>query len=298
MGTPCLTSLPDGAAIQQAECEWQQLLALEEADCRKDEFLAMLGHELRNPLSDIVSAIQVLEQRRHRDPADREMHSVIKRQSLHMTKLIDDLSDISRIACGKIVLQMERLDLVALARDAVADHQHHLNAAQQTLIFELPDAPIWVAGDTTRLLQVITNLLHNATKFTDLGGTIWVRVHRDETSVAVSVRDTGIGIAPTDLAVAFEAFRQAESSRVRSRGGLGLGLALAKRLIEMHEGAITAASGGLGCGSVFSVRLPLIREIVPELPRSSYPSRCDPDAPSHPDCRRPPWRKIGADNTA
>jgi CheY-like chemotaxis protein len=242
---------------------------LVEADCRKDEFLAMLGHELRNPLSDIVSAVQVLEQHSRRNAADMEMHNVIKRQSLHMTKLIDDLLDISRIACGKILLQMERLDLVALARNAVADHQHHLAATQLTLILELPDAPIWVAGDATRLSQVITNLLHNATKFTDPGGTIWVCVNRCETSAAVSVRDTGIGMAPAELAAMFEPFRQAESSRVRSRGGLGLGLALSRRLIEEHEGAITAASEGLGCGSVFSVRLPLSREMMPELTQSA-----------------------------
>lgn len=272
METPCLMSLPDVVAHPHTECRWQRPLQLEraahrelaDADHRKDEFLAMLGHELRNPLSAIVSAIQVLEQHSHIDPADSEMYSVIKRQSLHMTKLLDDLLDISRITCGKILLHIERLDLVALARNAVADHQHHLDAARQTLVLELPDAPMWVAGDATRLVQVITNLLHNATKFTNPFGTIWVRLHGDGTSVEVNVRDTGIGIAPTDLAAMFEPFRQAEASRVRSRGGLGLGLALARRLVEKHNGAITAFSEGLGCGSIFSIRLPLSREGLPE----------------------------------
>lgn len=224
----------------------------------------MLGHELRNPLSGIVSAVQILEQLNFHDSVAMEMHGVIKRQSLHMTKLIDDLLDMSRIASGKILLQMGRLDLVTLTRNAVVDHQHHVDTNQLTLVCELPNAPIWVVGDATRLFQVITNLLHNAAKFTDPGGTIGVCVKRSGTSAALTVRDTGIGMEPTELAAMFEPFRQAESSRVRSKGGLGLGLALSKRLIEKHEGAISAASEGLGCGSVFSIRLPLSREMMPE----------------------------------
>ena len=237
---------------------------LTEIDRRKDEFLAILGHELRNPLSGIVSAMQVLEQLSCHDSVAMEMHGVIKRQSLHMTKLIDDLLDISRIACGKILLQMVRLDLVTLVRNAVADHQHYLDTNQLTLSSELPDAPIWVIGDATRLSQVITNLLHNATKFTDPGGTIGVYVNRMGTSAALIVTDNGIGIQSMDLAAIFEPFRQAESSRVRNGGGLGLGLALSKQLIEKHGGSITAASDGLRFGSVFSIRLPLDRELMPE----------------------------------
>jgi CheY-like chemotaxis protein/nitrogen-specific signal transduction histidine kinase len=265
------TRSQDVTTSKQTEREWQRLFdreraahdELSEVDRRKDEFLAMLGHELRNPLSGIVSAVQILEQLSCHDSVAIEMHSVIKRQSLHMTKLIDDLLDISRIACGKILLKMGRLDLVTLTRYAIADHQHHFDSNQLSLVLELPNAPIWVVGDATRLTQVITNLLHNATKFTDPGGTIGVRVNRTGTFAAVSVRDTGIGMEPTELAAMFEPFRQAESSRVRSKDGLGLGLALSKRLIEKHEGAITAASEGLGRGSMFSIRLPLDRKTMP-----------------------------------
>ena len=153
---------------------------LAEADRRKDEFLAMLGHELRNPLSGIVSAMQVLEQPSSDDSVTRDMHDIIRRQSLHMTKLIDDLMDISRIVSGKILLQMERLDLVALTKNVLADFQHHFDTTQSTLIFDSSTAPIWVFGDNTRLCQVFTNFLHNATKFTDPGGTIEVSIIRKD----------------------------------------------------------------------------------------------------------------------
>lgn len=224
---------------------------------RKDEFLAMLGHELRNPLSDIVSAVQVLEVPGCPGPTVAEMNGIIQRQSQHMTRLIDDLLDISRISCGKIVLQMERLDLVLLARNAVADHRHHFGANRLTLVEEMPDAPVWVIGDITRLTQVITNLLHNAMKFNNRGGTIHVSVSRSEHWVVLSVRDTGIGMKSTDLMAMFEPFRQAESSAVRSKGGLGLGLALSLRIIEKHGGTITASSPGVGQGSAFNFELPL-----------------------------------------
>ena len=261
----------DITAHKQAEHEREALRdrertahdELEEIDRRKDEFLAMLGHELRNPLSDIVSAVQILDEQGGHDSVVSDMHGVIGRQSLHMTKLIDDLLDISRIACGKILLQKSRLDFVALTRNAIADHQHHLDASQLTLVCELPTAPLWVVGDAIRLSQVVTNLLHNAMKFTDPGGTITVCVDRRGSSAAFSVRDTGIGMEATEVAEMFEPFRQAYSSRVRSRGGLGLGLALCKRLIEKHGGAIAASSEGVGCGSVFSVQLPLDRKLAP-----------------------------------
>ena len=219
----------------------------------------------RNPLSDIVSAVEVLEQQGSRDAVAAEMHGILRRQSLHMTRLIDDLLDVSRISCGKILLQLARIDLAELVSNAVTDHQHHFEAGRLKLVFARPLNPIWVIGDASRLSQVFTNLLHNAIKFTDPGGTVCVGVMRSETSVAVSVRDTGIGMELTELAAMFEPFRQAESSQARSCGGLGLGLALSKGLIEKHEGAITAASEGPGCGSTFSIRLPLDREMSVEL---------------------------------
>jgi signal transduction histidine kinase len=265
------------ASVNQQQRELMRLLdnertvhdELVDVDRRKDEFLAMLGHELRNPLSDIVNAVQILEQLKCRDSTALEMHAVVKRQSLQMKKLIDDLLDISRISCGKILLQIGRVDLVQLTRNAVADHQHRLTMNQLKLVLELPDVPIWVVGDAMRLSQVVTNLLHNATKFTDPGGTISVCINCTETFAALSVRDTGIGMLSTELAAMFEPFRQAESSRVRSQGGLGLGLALSMRLIEKHGGAIAAASEGLGRGSIFSIRLPLDRQVLPESSQST-----------------------------
>ena len=266
-------------AQKHSDREWERLLdrervahdELADIDRRKDEFLAMLGHELRNPLSGIVMAVELLEQRGCLDPVAVEMHGVIRRQSQHMKKLIEDLLDVSRIACGKILLQMVRLDLVALTREVVDDHKQFIDANQLTLVFEHPDTPIWMVGDATRLAQVITNLLHNATKFTDPGGTICVCLNRSGESAVLKVQDTGIGIEPTELATVFEPFRQAESSRVRSQGGLGLGLALCKQLVEKHKGVITAASEGPGCGSVFRVQLPLDRE-VPNAPQPATKS--------------------------
>jgi two-component system, sensor histidine kinase len=269
---PQTTLIPQYVSATEYQRELTQLLdrertahdELADVDRRKDEFLAMLGHELRNPLSDIMNAVKILEQLGCHDSTAVEMHAVVRRQSLHMATLIDDLLDISRISCGKILLQMGRIDLVQITRNVVADHQHHLATNQLTLVLDVPSAPIWVRGDATRLSQVVTNLLHNATKFTDPGGTISVCVNCTETFAALSVRDTGIGMLSAELVALFEPFRQGESSRLRSKGGLGLGLALSKRLVEEHGGVIAAASAGLGCGSMFSIRLPLDPQGLPE----------------------------------
>jgi signal transduction histidine kinase/CheY-like chemotaxis protein len=258
------------------DCERSAHNDLADADRRKDDFLATLAHELRNPLSDIVSAVQVLGQRGIQDSESTEMQHVIERQSLHMARLIDDLLDVSRIASGKLVLHRERLDLVALARDAIADHQHCFDEGQVTLVSALPADPMWVVGDATRLCQVIANLLHNAAKFTDPGGRIDVSVNCRGTSAEISVRDTGIGMEPTEMAAMFEPFRQSGSHRVRSKGGLGIGLALCKRLIEKHGGAMTAVSEGLGCGSAFSFRMPMARQTTPELPPQAPESASSP----------------------
>jgi PAS domain S-box-containing protein len=234
-------------------------------DHRKDEFLAMLVRELRNPLSDILSAAQILEQLSCHDQVAKDLNGVIKRQSLHTTKLIDDLLDITRIETGRILLQVARLDLVQLVQSVIADHLQLLDENQLMLIFEPPSTPIWVVADATRLAQVVSKLLHNATKFTDPGGTIEVSVNRMHTFAMISVRDSGVGMGPTELAGLFEPFHQAESSRVRSQRGLGLGLAISKRLISKQGGVITATSEGPGRGSEFSIRLPLDQGVVPEL---------------------------------
>lgn len=243
-----------------------------EVDRRKDEFLAMLAHELRNPLSDIVNAVQVLEQRDSQDPVAAQMQDVIRRQAGHMKTLIDELSDISRIASGKILLEMGRLDFVAVARNAIADHQHFFEENKLTLVTALPSVPIWVLGDATRLSQVITNLLHNAAKFTDPGGRIEVCVHRQGTSVEFRVRDTGIGMVPSEMAAMFEPYRQSDTNRVRSKGGLGLGLALSQQLMELHSGVIIGASDGLGRGSMFSISLQLARPMAGGRPATTEPA--------------------------
>jgi len=233
---------------------------LSEAGRHKDEFLATLGHELRNPLSDIISAIQILEQLSFPDAAAREMHDVIKRQSLHMSKLIDDLLDLSRVTCGKIALEMERLDLVSLVNNAIANHKLYVQRSRLTLTPKLPAWPIWVVADATRLTQVVTNVLHNATKFTDPGGRIWVNVDCDAAFAVIEVRDTGIGMEPDEVERIFEPFHQVESAHARNEGGLGLGLALSKQLVEKQGGLITATSEGAGRGCVFCIQLPLSQQ--------------------------------------
>jgi signal transduction histidine kinase len=233
--------------------------ALREADRRKDEFLALLGHELRNPLAPIRTAIHLL---RHAD-GDKElverMHGMIERQVEHMTRLVDDLLDVSRISQGKILLRRERLDLAELVRDAVDDHESELTAGGLQVEREIAPGPFWVEGDRTRLAQMLGNLLHNSAKFTDPGGRVTVELGWDPSGekAEVAVRDNGIGMAPEMLERLFETFSQADSSLARSRGGLGLGLALVKGLVDLHGGEIDATSGGLGRGSRFILRLPL-----------------------------------------
>ena len=265
MGRRLSMSSRNATVHRQTECDWERLFnrersahdKLAELDRRKDEFLAILGHELRNPLSSILGAMQVLEQPSCDKPVASEMHAVIKRQSLHMVRLIEDLSDISRIGCGRVLLQMKRIDLAALTRNTATDYRHHLDKNQLTLVLRLPEAPIWVLGDAVRLSQVITNLLHNAAKFTDSGGTVAVELVRKNTLAVLSVRDNGIGIEPLELSSVFEPFHQVESRRARSEGGFGLGLALSERLVRQHAGVITVASEGLGKGTLFSILLPL-----------------------------------------
>jgi two-component system CheB/CheR fusion protein len=230
---------------------------LTEVNRHKNEFLALLGHELRNPLSAIASALQLLEQRRCDDSLTREMHSIIKRQSLHMCNLIAGLRDTSQIASGTISLDMRQVDLAQLVANAIADHRHAIDENHLLLVRELPGSPLWVTGDATRLLQVISNLLHNATKFTNRGGTITVMLVRRPSSAVLRVSDTGIGIDSSEMPAMFEPSRRPVSQRVRSKGGLGLGLPLVKRLVELHGGTITVTSDGLERGAEFSLCLPL-----------------------------------------
>ncbi len=251
--------------------------ALREADRRKDEFLAMLAHELRNPLAPIRNAVGVLKLVGSTDGQAGRARGMIERQVAHLARLVDDLLDVSRISRGKILLRKERADLVALVRAAIEDHRPLLENAGLTLLVELPDRPLWVLGDPTRLSQVVGNLLHNANKFTDAGGTVVVRLEAgpDDEGVAVlTVRDTGIGLEAAMLDRLFEPFSQADRSLDRSRGGLGLGLALVKGLVDLHGGRIQASSAGIGQGAEFVVRLPLDQTEPESLPPAS------PAAPS------------------
>jgi PAS domain S-box-containing protein len=233
--------------------------ALKEADRRKDEFLAMLAHELRNPLAPIRTALEVLNIAGADAVKARQMRDMIERQVTHMARLIDDLLDVSRIARGKVQLRMERCDLVAIVRDVAEDYRPILSASGLILAVDLPAAPLWLRGDATRLAQVIGNLLSNASKFSQPGGRVDVRVEAEPTGRAalVAVRDTGMGIEPAMLGQVFEPFIQADLGLDRSKGGLGLGLALVRGLVELHGGAVEVRSEGLGKGATFGVRLPL-----------------------------------------
>jgi signal transduction histidine kinase/ActR/RegA family two-component response regulator len=239
--------------------------ALQEADRRKDDFLAMLGHELRNPLAPIRNAVEILRSQEATDEWSRRARDMIDRQVSHMARLIDDLLDSSRIAQGKIHLRMERCDLTEIVRDLSEDYMIQMREKGLTFAVELPEKPIWVRGDPTRLAQVIGNLLHNASKFTESGGSVRVRVAEDadQGSALVIVRDSGIGMAGETLARVFGAFNQEDRTIVRSQGGLGLGLSLAKDLIELHQGEVSAQSEGSGRGSEFTIRLPLGRALAP-----------------------------------
>ena len=222
---------------------------------RKDEFLAMLGHELRNPLAAIVHAVELLWSS---DPEENDQaRRVIRRQSKSMSRLIDELLDISRISRGQITLERGRVPLAEVVHAGVNVWRHLVSQKRQNLTVQAPKSPLWIDGDATRLTQVFANLLHNAAKFTPEGGTIAIEISRDEDSAIVTVRDDGEGMTPEVLAHAFELFVQGPPSLDRQQGGLGLGLTLVRRLVEMHGGSVEAKSAGAGRGSEMCVRLPL-----------------------------------------
>jgi signal transduction histidine kinase len=238
--------------------------ALREADQRKDEFLAMLAHELRNPLAPIRSAVQLLRLRELTAAQRGRAREVIERQVEHLVDLIDDLLDVSRITCGMITLQLEPVLVGAIVARAVETVRPAIDAQKHTLELDLPDELISVEGDKTRLVQVIGNVLHNAAKFMDPGGRIRLSVTREGPHVVIRVADTGIGIAPELLSRVFELFTQVHSRSERAQGGLGIGLALVRRLTEMHGGTVTVASEGPGRGAEFTVRLPVL--VAPAIP--------------------------------
>ncbi|HEY3357922.1 MAG TPA: ATP-binding protein [Polyangia bacterium] len=256
-------------ALDESDRRQRELVeALQEAERRKDEFLAMLSHELRNPLAAISTSGYVLGKAAPGSDHARRAHAVIERQTRHLARIVDDLLDLTRVSRGKIELRRAPMDLHALVRRTAADFEGTLRARAIELELVAADEPIMVDGDATRLAQVVGNLLHNAAKFSDAGGTVTITVAADAGAGAalVRVRDTGIGLDESTLDQLFEPFQQADRSLARTRGGLGLGLALVKRLVEMHGGAVSAASAGLGHGAEFTIRLPLVQTVAPPEP--------------------------------
>jgi signal transduction histidine kinase/ActR/RegA family two-component response regulator len=237
-------------ALRQAEGQ------LREQAERKDEFLAMLAHELRNPLAPIRNAVQILRLIGTSESKADKAHDIIERQVGQLVRLVDDLLDVSRVSRGKVTLHRETIDLRDVARHALDTSQPLLSARGHAVQLSLPSEPVRVLGDAGRLAQVLSNLLNNAAKYTDAGGRVEVAVTQEEEAV-ITVLDNGRGLDAADQARVFDMFYQAERDLDRSEGGLGLGLALVKRLVELHGGAVRAQSPGRGLGSAFSVRLPL-----------------------------------------
>jgi PAS domain S-box-containing protein len=231
--------------------------ALREADRRKDEFLAMLAHELRNPLAPVRNAVQIMQMTDSDNPNTRWARDVIGRQVGHMARLVDDLLDVSRITRGMITLRPEVVNLTTAIDRAVETARPLIDARRHDLTVNAPAGPIWVEGDLTRLAQVFANLLNNAAKYTPDGGRVTVDVKSGPAEVVVRVRDTGVGITAELLPEVFDLFTQADRSLDRTQGGLGIGLSLVKTLAELHRGSVEAHSGGPGQGSEFIVRLPL-----------------------------------------
>jgi signal transduction histidine kinase/ActR/RegA family two-component response regulator len=236
--------------------------AAERANRTKDEFLAMLGHELRNPLSPILAATQLMQLRG--DDACARERTIIERQARNLVRIVDDLLDVSRIARGKIALERRPIDLAAVIGEAIEQASPAIDQHAHRLEVEVPPG-IVVDGDPARLAQVFANLLDNAAKYTRRGGHLRIRATASEGAVAVAVRDDGQGIEPALLPHVFEAFVQGPQGRDRAGGGLGVGLAVARSLVSMHGGEIRAESAGRGCGATFTVELP--RLPAPQAPR-------------------------------
>ena len=229
---------------------------LAEVDRRKDQFLAMLAHELRNPLAPIVNALEIMRLREEPDPVYVRARSAMERQVRHMVHLVDDLLDVSRISTGKVPLRQEPVLLADIVQQAVETSRPLITKRNHALTIDLPRQAVRLFADRTRLSQVISNLLNNAAKYTDPGGRITLSCERDGDDVVIRVRDTGIGISVELLPRVFDLFVQADRAADRALGGLGIGLTVAQRLVQMHGGSITARSKGLGQGSEFMVRLP------------------------------------------
>jgi signal transduction histidine kinase/ActR/RegA family two-component response regulator len=253
---------------------------LREADRRKDEFLAMLGHELRNPLAPMLTSMHLMERKLQVGQSVERERGVMERQVHHMVRLVDDLLDVSRVTRGKIHLQKSPLEATALVGRVVEGVRPSAQGRGHTLRVELPGQEVWTEADPVRLEQVLNNLLHNAIKYTEPGGFITLSLTCESSGLVVRVADTGAGIPAEALPHLFEPFMQVGRTLERAQGGLGLGLTLVKRLVELHGGQVEAASEGIGLGSVFTVRLPLL---APErVPMKPAPAAVVPTPPAPP----------------
>jgi signal transduction histidine kinase len=261
-----IAALQQKAAALEAESKQRGVLEsalrgkideLAEVDRRKDEFLAMLGHELRNPLAPVTTALQIM--RIHESEPNRVARSreIVERQIEHMTRLIDDLLDVSRITRGKIELREQPLLLSSVIERAIESARPLIDERGHRIVLDLPSGPVTFLADPARLSQVFANLLNNAAKYTDVGGRIWVRARVEGNDLVVGVKDDGPGLTKDLRKHAFDLFMQGPQARARARGGLGIGLTLVRRLVELHGGTVEALSDGPGRGTEFLVRLPL-----------------------------------------
>jgi PAS domain S-box-containing protein len=278
-----ITAVHDGtgelrgyAKVTRDLTERERLQTLERQTRQTTEFLAMLGHELRNPLAPIRNAVEIIRAQESDDPRVQRARDTIDRQVSHLSRLVDDLLDMSRITSGKVALHKEPLDLAEVVSRAVEATRAALDERNHTLTLTLPPHPLRVDGDATRLAQVAMNLIHNAAKYTPEGGQVWVSLQRDDKQAVLSVRDNGIGI-PADLAPrVFDLFVQGERALDRADGGLGIGLTLVRKLLDSHGGTVEARSAGPGQGSEFVVRLPALADDGTEAAASP-----EPKAPDH-----------------
>lgn len=247
---------------------------LEQGVRQRDDFLAMLAHELRNPLAPIRNAVEMLRRQDRLDPEKVGWATeLVDRQAQQLTRMVDDLLEVSRVTRGKITLQTESVELTTILHRALETSRPLIEAQKHRLSVSLPNEPVWVQADLARLTQVVTNLLNNAARYTDEGGHIWLSGERQESTAVIRVRDSGIGIPAELLPRLFEPFTQGKSSRQRGEAGLGLGLAVVRKLVEMHGGHVQAFSAGVGQGSEFVVRLPLLAEVRPLAESKSWSKR-------------------------
>ena len=245
--------------------------SLREADRRKDEFLATLGHELRNPLAPLLTGLQLLKLSGFPDARSRRACDVMERQVSHLVRLVEDLLEVSRITRGVIEVRREPIEIGAALRAAIDTSRPIIEDAQQTLTVAVPAEPMFIGGDAVRLTQVFANLLNNASKYTDRRGRIWVSAAAADGCVEITVRDNGIGILPSQLDTVFDMFMQVDRTQRRAQGGLGIGLTLVRSLVSMHGGTVEARSEGIGTGSEFVVRLPVLDRVPPQTSRADAP---------------------------